>query len=95
MDTPNREDDKGVNCELDRYWAKFHDSCAILPGDEPTKPCLETTRGHLFKSAHGSTLLELRKQYFSVRGIILWKQLLCDIVLAQCIKSLVFHNCKL
>lgn len=61
--------------DMVKYWQIFHDYCAIDPEDMFYNPPLDTTRGHQFKIAHVRTELELRKRFFSVRGITLWNSL--------------------
>ena len=67
-----------------KYWNIFHGNCSIFPSDVFLQPHSDhSTRGHQFKIAHVRTQLEIRRRFFSVRGIALWNSLPSDVVTIQ------------
>ena len=69
--------------DMVKYWQIFHGSCAILPDDMFASTPLGTTRGHRYKVAHVRAEIEIRKRFFSVRGILLWNSLPQHVVTAN------------
>ena len=73
--------------DIVKYWQIFHNRCAISPTDLFDSPLNPSTRGHQYKIAHVRTQLDLRKRFFSVRGIHVWNSLPDSLVSLQCPSS--------
>ena len=69
--------------DMVKYWQIFHGSCVILTDDMFASTPLDTTRGHRYKVAHVRAEIEIRKRFFSVRGILLWNSLPQHVVTAN------------
>ena len=73
--------------DMVKYWQIFHGSCAIAPQDMFISAPLGSTRGHQYKVAHVRTQLEIRKRFFSIRGISLWNSLPQHVVSANSVSA--------